>query len=424
MTSLFQTCDAFTGACYCREGSTGDRCDRCTSDTSSGILPHCEFCDHCSTRWISPIDELELAAINAIGIGKNVSINVVNHTEIEEGRMLVRALYDLLNQIRAVIDQSMLDSLRASITSLNAYTVGNIDLAVNLLDRIDVILGKLNYTSMIVTTQLVRLETIEADFRYLKTLLGNLSMEINMFELPGFQMYVTIIERALLRSNESHRIASEVINPVVLQSTSNLNMFTSKESLFILIRDEVINLFTIFEARLQDYNSLFDEANERLCGTTTTSDISEDICDGDCGSVTCDMCGGGTCAGSVSAVSRASNLSTVALEQARRLRESLIEDINVLMQANTTSLNAAMTHETIQSMAQLARSRIERLLVIARNLTDLLNELLARQLPDLEQIGLYQNQTFMINISQTPEQVLILNSYFLVISILFLYYRY
>ena len=333
----------------------------------------------------------------------------MNHTEIEEGRMLVSTLYDLLNQIRAVINQSMLDSLRVSVTSLNVYTVGSVDIAVNLLERINVILGELNYTSMIVTMQLVRLDTIESDFRYLKTLLSNLSMEINMFELPGFEMYVTIIERALLRSNESHRIASEVINPMVLQSTNNLNMFTSKESLFILIRDEVIDLFTIFEARLQDYNSLFNEANERLCGSTTvTSDINTDICDGECGGVTCDMCGGGTCAGSVSAVSRASNLSTLALEQARRLRESLIEDLNLLMQANTTSLDAAVTHETVQSMAQLERLRIERLLVIARNLSDLLNALLARQLPDLEQIGLYQNQTFLISISQTPEQVLIL----------------
>ena len=396
-------CNITTGICTCQEGATGVKCDQCLPAITTGLLPYCELCDECSTRWSSPINDLELAVTKSIDKANNVTIIQVNHTEIEDGRHLVSTLFDLLRDIRELIQGSMLISISSSVTTLNTNLIGNVDIAVNLLERIEIILEQVNYTRMIVDTQLIRLESAESEFRSLKSLLGNISSEIGGFDLPGFQLYINIIEQAILRSNESYNVTMATIIPTVVQSTINLNEFEIKQNIFVLIRDEVIILFETIEGRLQEYEDLFDKANMELCGSTVSSD---DVCSDECGSVICDICGDGQCGGSVSQISIAFNISNTTLKEVTILQNILIQELEYLIDANTSSLEGSIVHERIQQLIILAQQRITNILLLVNNLTNIVNTLLTIILPDIQQIGLYQNSTLVINISRTPEEVL------------------
>ena len=396
-----------TGVCTCHEGATGPKCDQCLPNITTGLLPYCELCDECSTRWNSPINELESAGTESIVKAENVTTTQVVHTEIEKGRQLVSTLFDLLRQIQELIQGSMITMLRTSVTGLNALLVANVNIAKNLLERIEIVLQEVDYTRMIVDTQLVRLENVESEFEHLKSLLGNISKEIGGFDFPGFQLYINIIEQAVLRSNESYGVTIETIIPAITQSNSNLNRFADKRNIFVLIRDEVLSLISTVEEILNEYEVVFEEANLRLCGGQLNSN---DVCDDECGGVICDACGGDECGGSASQVFRANNISNAALEEVKRLRNMVLQEFDYLIQANDSSLESSITHRRIQLSAERAQLSINDLMINVSNLTDIVNTLLATRLPNIQQMELLQNTTLELNISQTPEEVL-LHSY-------------
>lgn len=53
------SCDPYTGACLCREGISGLRCQACARGSRGGF-PHCTSCPTCFTSWDQRLALLQL----------------------------------------------------------------------------------------------------------------------------------------------------------------------------------------------------------------------------------------------------------------------------------------------------------------------------------------------------------------------------
>ncbi|KAL5516796.1 hypothetical protein EMCRGX_G002211 [Ephydatia muelleri] len=104
--SLNALCDTKTGACSCREGVTGPKCDVCQSSTTSGLFPSCRLCGECTsgpqTLVIDPIRrEVDSLLRGALASG------VYSYGGLESG--LAEELRRSLDLIEAILENNSLD---------------------------------------------------------------------------------------------------------------------------------------------------------------------------------------------------------------------------------------------------------------------------------------------------------------------------
>ena len=104
--SLTALCDTKTGACSCREGVTGPKCDVCQSSTTSGLFPSCRLCGECTsgpqTLVIDPIRrEVDSLLRGALASG------VYSYGGLESG--LAEELRRSLDLIEAILENNSLD---------------------------------------------------------------------------------------------------------------------------------------------------------------------------------------------------------------------------------------------------------------------------------------------------------------------------
>jgi len=97
---------------------------------------------------------------------------------------------------------------------------------------------------------------------------------------------------------------------LITDAQASVANFSTKrdESGFVNRQQNNTERLLILRQRLDAFENLIAEANQRLCGGG-----SNGTCGGECGGVSCDVCGGEGCDGLVSDASEALNVSRRAL---------------------------------------------------------------------------------------------------------------
>ena len=397
ISSVSAVCDKQTGVCQCHEGVTGEKCDQCLPSTT-GLLPFCELCDECSSSWEERVKTLEASAAKYIMIAG--SINVTNMTSAAR----LQPLFALLEEIEMYLNSSEIDSLLNSTLDLFHDLCMKISLLESLLSRAMLVKVELNDTFTNATILNSELTQIISQLQYLVSLSANISAEAAQLKTVVFASFVDTIREAEERSNASLKLVMTEFASNITEANQILQEFLSKESEFLLIVDEVVLLLSELEKAIERYGMLVDSASRTLCGNPQGQK-----CDGDgmCGGVGCEFCGGGECGGSVDQVRNARSISDQALQKVKKLLESLTNTTFELGRARNESklaLNNSFEAKDKAGVAQLMASGLssdtEQLLVVV---VDALSNNLS--LFSLEMLGMIENETLLLRISKTPEEV-------------------
>ena len=413
-------CNKTSGECLCLPGVTGSKCDECLSEGNTGILPRCELCDECSTRWIEPINNLEESTLKAIERAKALNVTNVTHTEISEGRDLVRPLLELLNDIEELLNSTDFHALLIKTNETHISVRNVIQKLMALFERGEMIEKMLQIDNASFTEQRSQAINIRNDLMKLCDLLANLTRERDSIELRPFDSYVNRMNEAFKSSNQSHETVTVTVASLLSESRQHLNQYLETEKIFLNTSKEVVHLLDILKQRLSQYQGFVYRADKSLCGSSKSQPLKDslecgcydngDACETGCGGIGCQTCGGGSCNGTISEVERALNISTKALEEARYLEKLIANDISLLQQANTTSSEGVAISKAAQDLAQRELRNISLVLSSIRSFIMEIEVAMNASLLNISLIDELIRETQSLRLSKTPEEVKIIPS--------------
>ena len=392
-TSLSLICDKMTGQCDCREGVTGAQCDVCR-DNTTGIFPSCEPCDECTGQWQRRIDPLREDVETTLEL-----IDTVNGTAGELPAL--QPIFDLLDQIEAILSTSEIDILSQDIQSTHALLCELINQTQLLIQRALVVENQLDNIENISQSISSELSTLIASLVALESELRNISLFLDSIEVLDPLPYLILAEAARERSDAADEVITANVTSLIEDTETILLNFTTKlnESDVIVQQLENTEALSFLSQRLAVFQDLIREANRELCGAQ-----SNDSCE-ECGGVSCMNCGGDGCDSLVNDAAEAVNISETALQIARgqlAAIQILVEDLQSLMrEIETVSNSSTRTEEFANETNTRAGTLVQRIRELIQEIEVELN--MTRIDPN--EIGILENQTLSLMLPILPDAV-------------------
>ena len=387
------SCDKSTGVCPCRDGFTGTKCDRCSPSGTTGVFPFCELCDECSTRWDGPVRQVREDVSAA---SEQVRL-LQNRTEVEDSGLL-RPLQQLLMEIQAEINSRNIIPLTGDIISNYSRLCNLIEVFGGLLRRLEVAQRQVANSRNLTTLLTTQLDTLITRLDFLTELLRNLSRDAMLLGPIDTTPYVTMLEEAEKRSNQSYELVRNNVTRLASETEGNLAQLAVKLPVFLNLRSMTLTVLETLRNEIRDFWRFINRTNTMLCGS------SEDTC-GECGGVRCDTCGGLSCNGSVSQVQRARLLTQQAQNITDQLYQQLLNATSVLSRARNVSEVANSTSSLAEQEAIMAATSSRELLQSIQELLGEIRNQLAGPLPSVTLIEMLQNEALSLQLRRTPEEV-------------------
>ena len=350
----------------------------------------------------------------AIERADSLTVTNVTHTEVNEGRELVQPLLMLLSEIESLLNLTDFKSLLIQMNETHINVINIISRLRSLFDRAEMTSEMLQVDNSSFTMQREQVVNIQKELVELCELLSNLTREKDGIELRSFDEYVNRINGALSSSNQSSSTVNTTVAALLNEAREQLNEFALKEMLFLNISEDVIGLLDILKIRLSQYQGFLYRADKSLCGRVTSLPLKDSVecgcydngdCEAECGGIGCDVCGVGDCNSTVNDVQLAINVSSEALERARRLKNIIEQDLQLLLEANTSSSQGVVLSTVTLELAQKELRNISQLLASIQSFTvDILTAMNA-SLPNISAIERLMNETLSLRMSKTPEEV-------------------
>lgn len=361
----------------------------CQQNTTR-IFPSCELCDECTGQWTRRIDQLEDDVTATITL-----ISMLNFTDIIVDRGELPALdilFELIREIQIVLNMSQIDFISSVVQSNHSRICTLVNQTQLLIDR-----------AIVIQNRLSSLENISENIRNELTIVIQTLVELqsefqNISQLMNFTMvdptfYIDLARVALERSDEADQLINTNVTTLITDAQAFVANFSTKrdESGFVDMQQNNTERLSILRQRLDAFENLIAEANQRLCGGG-----SNGTCGGECGGVSCNVCGGEGCDGLVSDASEALNVSRRALA----IVEDKLGRIRFQVDALTVIFSEAeiVRNDSIRAerFATDTRDKAEELL---RDLMELISEIEAElnvTRVDPNEIGRLENMTLSL----------------------------
>ena len=361
----------------------------CQQNTTR-IFPSCELCDECTGQWTRRIDQLEDDVTATITL-----ISMLNFTDIIVDRGELPALdilFELIREIQIVLNMSQIDFISSVVQSNHSRICTLVNQTQLLIDR-----------AIVIQNRLSSLENISENIRNELTIVIQTLVELqsefqNISQLMNFTMvdptfYIDLARVALERSDEADQLINTNVTTLITDAQAFVANFSTKrdESGFVDRQQNNTERLSILRQRLDAFENLIAEANQRLCGGG-----SNGTCGGECGGVSCNVCGGEGCDGLVSDASEALNVSRRALA----IVEDKLGRIRFQVDALTVIFSEAeiVRNDSIRAerFATDTRDKAEELL---RDLMELISEIEAElnvTRVDPNEIGRLENMTLSL----------------------------
>ena len=392
--SLSFVCDKTTGQCDCREGVTGAQCDTC-QDNTTGIFPTCEPCDECTGQWQRRIDPLQEDIETAIEL-----FSMLNGTNVTDLPAL-QLIFDLLEQIEALLNASEIDILSQDIQSTHALLCELINQTQLLIERALIVESQLDNIESVSRNISSKLDALISSLVALENELRNISQFLDSIEILNPLPYLQLAQEARQRSDAADEVIRINVTSLVEDTQTVLFNFTTKlnESDFIVQNAENTQALSLLSQRLAVFQELIREANRELCGAQSNGSCEE------CGGVSCQSCGGSGCDSLVNDAAEALNVSEMAVQIAGEKLlaiQTSVDDLESLMREIQIVSNSSTRVETFAlETNQRASSLLQRIRELVREIEAELN--VTRLDPD--EIGRLENQTLSLMLPILPEDV-------------------
>jgi len=361
----------------------------CQRNTTK-IFPSCELCDECTGQWTRRIDQLEDDVTATITL-----ISMLNFTDIIVDRGELPALdilFELIREIQIVLNMSQIDFISSVVQSNHSRICTLINQTQLLIDRAILIQNRLNSLENISENIRDELTIVIQTLVELQSEFQNISQLMN-FTMVDPTFYIDLARVALERSDEADQLINTNVTTLITDAQAFVANFSTKrnESGFVNRQQNNTERLLILRQRLDAFENLIAEANQRLCGGG-----SNGTCGGECGGVSCDVCGGEGCDGLVSDASEALNVSRRALA----IVEDKLGRIRFQVDALTVIFSEAeiVRNDSIRAerFATDTRDKAEELL---RDLMELISEIeteLNVTRVDPNEIGRLENMTLSL----------------------------
>lgn len=334
-----------TGACECREGAAGKRCDECARGFT-GTFPSCVQCHPCFQLWDDAVCQIkrDLDHIQYViqKILENGGVTSgVGDKRIAELEKKLKQVKDLINteerdRIHQLIGQSI-DDLRAEI----ALTDG----------RLMSISRELNTTAAEEEVLKKTLADLERELRNINTTVAEKQNLLEDYLTSGFADQFEKVKKYYQKSLEAQQKCDATVSgpssPVEqskVTRTKTENLLDSKKDQFLRAMAAQNKSLNELQQKSKDLDKKVHHLSNKVCGGHSNSSSNGSCSDSQCGGAGCRddqgnrVCGGEGCNGTVSA-------SVAALNHARNVTKSLIS-------ANEELQNVAKKYQDIAALTQ------------------------------------------------------------------------
>ena len=361
----------------------------CQQNTT-GIFPSCEPCDECTGQWTRRIDQLEE------NVGTTISfiatLNLTNVTVDGEDIPTLDILFDLLQQIRAVLNTSQIDFISNVVQSNHTRICTLINQTQLLINRAILVQNRLD--SLENTSESIRAEVVN-----LIEILAALQNEFeNISQLTNFtsvdpSFYLSLAQAALERSNRADQLINTNVTMLIADTRSLVANFSTKreESRFVEQRQNNTETLSMLRRRLDAFENLIMEANRRLCGAGVN-----DTCVDECGGVSCDVCGGEGCESLVSDASEAANVSRRALAIVEDKLQEIRSQVDALDEILRDAEMVRNDSTRAEQFTEETSTKAEELLSEVRDLISKIEVELNQTRVDPDRIGRLENMTLAL----------------------------
>lgn len=349
---------------------------------------------------ITPLEEQVEATIEFIG-----SLNLTNRTSVVEDIREFDILFDLVRDIRRVLNGSIIESISSDVNSTHQLICSLLNEATDLLERArrtENQTGSLGSLLFLITEQLGDLRTtliqLESEFVNI-----SLTFDEQDFLSINVSEYLELARTALDRSDRADLLAVNVTQ-LLNQSVDILNMYNSTlaASHFESNHSHLVQVLADVTNRLDDYKQFIADSNEALCGAKNSADVN---CSLDCGGVTCATCGGSICNSlyymSQEALNTSQRAVSVAEDALMRIQEQIELLTSLLADINQTQVEAVKAVDS----ANDTREKAENLLNDLKTLSAQIEEVLGQDRVDPDDIGRRENMTLSLNLDLLPDEV-------------------
>lgn len=390
-------CHRNNGTCVCRDGSGGPLCDQCARGFT-GQWPHCKPCGECFHQWDKIIENLRNQVSDLINTANNI-----------EDTGVASAYDDEFEKMETGIEQAIADLASANITKEG---VEKLDKEIRILrDQVTVAREKLSGIEAKVSnaTQAVDfaqedLKKLQEDADKLSEATKDLQEKANKIKEADVQGAYNITKESAVRSMEAQRRTDIAIGRLVAAETKA----TQASELLEKNREDFEKQFAENEAALaesQKQLSILEESlpklNGEVCGAVAAP------CDALCGGPgSCGFCGGQSCLDG--AASKANQAKSFALEADTRLDEKQKEAEQVLSITKSvfaTTSAAKRKSEEALALAKTAALKANETRTATEKLIDEINDFIKSPRSTPEQIRQLSEDIQAKEISFTPEQI-------------------
>ncbi|XP_072309145.1 laminin subunit beta-2-like, partial [Eucyclogobius newberryi] len=377
-------CDRSSGACLCREGVTGPRCDGCARGYS-GVFPSCQPCHACFALWDDllcqlkrDLEHLLLTAENVLEGGVAGGAALANHSRVNE-------LWRRIAQVQALVTGN--ETERAH--QLIAQSIDDIRAEIAVADgRLMAIGADLNISSSQEASVRQRLGDLEEELKNLNQTLSLKQQLLHDLLTSGFSDQFEKIKRfhkqSLKAEEKCNASVSGSLSPVE-QSRGTRNR---TKNLLDSERDRLLRTISAQNRSLSELKEKTQNLEERerrlsvkVCGGAGQNQQNQQnqTCpEVPCGGAGCRdaagtaVCGGDGCNGTVSAsksavnharnVSRSLNAANDELQDvARKLQDLVSLTLQVKKRVMSTLHQAQSKKDLLQDSNQKLKDFIRKI---------------------------------------------------------------